>query len=84
MLLNSHSFLLVFLPVVVALYWLTPHGRPRLVLLVGASLFFYGLWDWRYVPLLLTTTLVDWVAGRLLAGSTAEGASRRRKLVLAA
>jgi len=83
-LLNSHSFLLVFLPVVVALYWLTPHGRPRLVLLVGASLFFYGLWDWRYVPLLLTTTLVDWVAGRLLAGSTAEGASRRRKLVLAA
>ncbi|NLT93275.1 MAG: MBOAT family protein, partial [Actinobacteria bacterium] len=42
------------------------------------------LWDWRYVPLLLTTTLVDWVAGRLLAGSTAEGASRRRKLVLAA
>lgn len=84
MLLNSHSFLLVFLPLVVALYWLTPHGRPRLVLLVGASLFFYGLWDWRYVPLLLTTTLVDWVAGRLLAGSTAEGASRRRKLVLAA
>ena len=84
MLLNSHSFLLVFLPVVVALYWLTPHGRPRLVLLVGASLFFYGLWDWRYVPLLLTTTLVDWVAGRLLAGSTAEGASRRRKLILAA
>jgi len=83
-LLNSHSFLLVFLPVVVALYWLTPHGRPRLVLLVGASLFFYGLWDWRYVPLLLTTTLVDWVAGRLLAGSTAEGASRRRKLILAA
>jgi len=83
-LLNSHSFLLVFLPLVVALYWLTPHGRPRLVLLVGASLFFYGLWDWRYVPLLLTTTLVDWVAGRLLAGSTAEGASRRRKLVLAA
>ncbi len=32
----------------------------------------------------MTTTLVDWVAGRLLAGSTAEGASRRRKLVLAA
>ena len=53
MLLNSYSFLLVFLPVVVVLYWLIPRGYPRLLFLIVASLVFYGLWDWRYIPLLL-------------------------------
>ena len=83
-LLNSYTFLLVFLPVVVVLYWLVPRGYPRMLFLIAASLVFYGLWDWRYIPLLLATTLVDWVAGHYLATSEAEGASRRRKLILAA
>jgi alginate O-acetyltransferase complex protein AlgI len=83
-LLNSYTFLLLFLPVVVVLYWVVPRGYARLVFLIVASLVFYGLWDWRFIPLLLATTLVDWVAGRSLAASEAEGASRRRKLVLAA
>ena len=84
MLLNSYSFLLVFLPVVVVLYWVIPRGYPRMLFLIAASLVFYGLWDWRYIPLLLGTTLVDWVAGHYLALSEAEGASRRRTLILAA
>jgi D-alanyl-lipoteichoic acid acyltransferase DltB (MBOAT superfamily) len=83
-LLNSYSFLLVFLPVVVVLCWVVPRGYPRLVFLIVASLVFYGLWDWRFIPLLLATTLTDWVAGRYLATSEADGASRRRKLILAA
>ena len=76
MLLNSYTFLLVFLPVVVVLYWIVPRGYPRLLFLIAASLVFYGLWDWRYVPLLLATTLADWVAGRYLAKSEAEGEAR--------
>ncbi len=84
MLLNSYTFLLIFLPVVVVLYWVAPRGYPRLLFLIAASLLFYGLWDWRYMPLLLATTLVDWVAGHYLAKSEPEGASRRRKLILAA
>ena len=76
MLLNSYSFLLIFLPLVVVLYWLVPRGYPRLVFLIVASLVFYGLWEWRYVPLLLATTLTDWIAGRYLAKTEAEGASR--------
>lgn len=84
MLLNSYVFLLAFLPVVVILFWLLPRGYARLLLLIAASLVFYGLWDWRYVPLLLATTLADWVAGRELARTEADGASRRRKLILAA
>jgi D-alanyl-lipoteichoic acid acyltransferase DltB (MBOAT superfamily) len=85
-LLNSYTFLLVFLPAVVVLYWVIPRGYARLLFLVAASLVFYGLWDWRYIPLLLATTLVDWVAGHYLArtDAEAEGAGRRRKLILAA
>jgi alginate O-acetyltransferase complex protein AlgI len=83
-LLNSYAFLFVFLPVVVVLYWLVPRGYPRMLFLIAASLVFYGLWDWRYIPLLLGTSLADWVAGHYLAASEAEGASRRRKLILAA
>jgi alginate O-acetyltransferase complex protein AlgI len=83
-LLNSYTFLLIFLPVVVVLYWVIPRAYARLLFLVAASLVFYGLWDWRFIPLLLATTLVDWVAGRSLAASEAEGASRRRKLILTA
>jgi D-alanyl-lipoteichoic acid acyltransferase DltB (MBOAT superfamily) len=85
-LLNSYAFLLIFLPVVVVLYWLLPRGYARLLFLIAASLVFYGLWDWRFVPLLLATTLVDWVAGHYLAKSEAEGegASHRRKLLLGA
>ena len=59
MLLNSYSFLLIFLPLVVVLFWVIPRGYPRLLFLSAASLVFYGLWDWRYIPLLLGTTLVD-------------------------
>ncbi len=84
MLLNSYTFLLIFLPVVVVLYWVIPRGYPRLLFLIAASLVFYGLWDWRYVPLLLATTLADWIAGHYLARDEVEDASRRRKLILAA
>ncbi|MFA4965595.1 MAG: MBOAT family O-acyltransferase, partial [Thermoleophilia bacterium] len=81
MLFNSFTFLLVFLPTVVLLYWLAPRGLPRIAYLVLASCLFYGLWDWRYLPLLLGTTLVDWAAGHAIARSEA---GRRRKALLAA
>ena len=81
MLFNSFGFLFVFLPVVVLLYWLIPRGYARLLFLIVASCVFYGLWDWRYIPLLLGTTLIDWVAGWLIVHNKA---GRRRKLLLAA
>ncbi len=75
MLFSSFTFLLVFLPVAVVLFWLVPRGLPRLTYLVVISCVFYGLWDWRYVPLLLAATLVDWVAGHYIA--RAESPRRR-------
>jgi D-alanyl-lipoteichoic acid acyltransferase DltB (MBOAT superfamily) len=56
-----------FLPAVVLLYWLLP-WRGRILLLVGASYFFYGMWDARFLALLLTTTIVDFFGVLALAG----------------
>jgi len=78
---NSFGFLFLFLPVVVLLNWLIPRGYARLTFLIVASCVFYGLWDWRYIPLLLGTTLVDWAAGWAIVRSEDQ---RRRKLLLAA
>lgn len=49
----------LFLPVVVALYWLLP-GRFRWMLLLAASYFFYMYWNPILVILLLISTLVDY------------------------
>src|SRR5208282_3530696 len=57
----------LFLPAVVLFYWLLP-WRGRIVLLVGASYFFYGMWDARFLALLLTTTIVDFFGVLALAG----------------
>ena len=79
MLFNSYGFVLVFLPLVLAGWWLLPSARTRLGFLTAASYFFYAWWDIRFVPLMIISTSADYVAGRLIAGSTSPG---RRKLWL--
>src|SRR5215212_5102116 len=55
MLFNSFASLLA--------HWLVERFRPawRLPLLVGLSFLFYGYWDWRFVPLLAGSILVNWL-----------------------
>lgn len=64
MLFNSLDFA-VFLPFVFALYWLIPaqHKKAQNVLLIAASYFFYGWWDWRFLSLIAVSTLVDYYVG---------------------
>jgi len=59
MLFNSLQFVF-FLPVVVALFFLTPH-RLRWVLLLAASYYFYMCWKPAYAILLVVSTVVDYV-----------------------
>ena len=61
MLFNSFEFA-VFLPIVVGLYWVLPHRWQNRMLLV-ASYVFYGAWDWRFLGLILLSTVVDYNAG---------------------
>ena len=56
MLYNSFVFIFIFLPCVLCLYYLVAprvSGRIANLLLVAASLVFYGYWEWRYVFLIL-------------------------------
>lgn len=64
MLFNSISFA-IFLPVVFVLYWFAAKKNPRLqnVLLLVSSYFFYACWDWRFMFLLLFSTLLDYFTG---------------------
>ena len=57
----------LFLPAVVLLYWQLP-WRGRIFLLLAASYFFYGMWDVRFLALLLTTTVVDYFGALAIAG----------------
>jgi len=80
MLFNSYFFLFVFLPIVLVLWWSSRLSvRSRLVTLVVCSYFFYGWWDYRFVGLLLFSSVVDYVAGKRLYASTLPA---RRKLWL--
>jgi D-alanyl-lipoteichoic acid acyltransferase DltB (MBOAT superfamily) len=77
MVFNSLAFGVFFL-VVYGLYLAVhPRVRPQNVLLLAASYFFYGWWDWRFLGLLLLTTCVDYVTG--LALDRRDGADSRTK-----
>ncbi len=80
MLFNSYVFLFAFLPIVLAGWWgLSRWRTPRLAFLTGASWFFYAWWDWRYLPVLIGATSIDYVAGLLIART--ENEARRRALL---
>lgn len=60
----------LFLAAVVLLYWRLPL-RGRMGLLLVASYGFYGVWDVRFLALLLTSTCIDYYCGRAIAGERA-------------
>ena len=77
MVFNSLQFVEFFV-VVYALYRLLPHRAQNLMLL-GASYVFYGAWDWRFVGLLVGSTVIDFYVAQYLARQTD---TRRRKLAV--
>lgn len=80
MLFNSLEFAL-FLPVVFLLYWLVVNKplRAQNLLVVAASYVFYGWWDWRFLSLIIFSTLVDYSIGLLM---DKEEKQDRRKYLL--
>jgi alginate O-acetyltransferase complex protein AlgI len=72
---------LLFLPfflVCFGVHWSLRNDTARKLWLLVCSYFFYACWDWRFLSLILLSTCIDYVAGRLIA----ESAERRAKLVL--
>ncbi|MDC7997315.1 MBOAT family O-acyltransferase [Gilvibacter sediminis] len=80
MLFNSLDFA-IFLPIVFLLYWyvLNNNLRSQNFLIVVASYVFYGWWDWRFLSLIVFSTMVDYLVGRRL--KTEENKGKRKVLL---
>jgi alginate O-acetyltransferase complex protein AlgI len=75
MLFNSVEFAFFF-PIVFFLYWFVTQRSLRLqnLLLLISSYFFYGCWDWRFLFLLIFSTLLDFYTGlKMQDASNREG-----------
>ena len=77
MVFNSLHFIWFFI-VVYAVYRMLPH-RPQNWLLLVASYYFYGSWDWRFLGLLVASTIVDFSCALALDRSHSP---RRRRMLL--
>ena len=67
MLFNSFDFGF-FLLIVYTIYWIigTKRKKSQNFLLLVASYVFYGLWDWRFLLLLIASSLIDYLAGQAI------------------
>ena len=77
MLFNSLNFA-VFLPIVFILYWFVTNKNLKLqnILLLVSSYFFYACWDWRFMFLLIFSTVLDYYTGIKMAESKNEGVKK--------
>jgi alginate O-acetyltransferase complex protein AlgI len=64
MLFNSLSFA-IFLPIVFFFHWFVTNKNQKSqnLLLLAASYYFYACWDWRFLFLLIFSTLLDYYTG---------------------
>lgn len=70
MLFNSFQFA-IFFPVLIGIYYLTPH-RHRWLLLLLSSYFFYSFAKIGYIFLLMGSTLINYTLGLLMSGTPKE------------
>jgi len=75
---SSLIFLCVFLPVVFLLYYIIPSMRAKNILLIVFSFLFYAYGEPVYVLLMLFSTFLNYLFGRLIGS----GYEARRKAVL--
>ncbi|TKK66950.1 MBOAT family protein [Ilyomonas limi] len=70
MLFNSLGFL-IFLPTVFLLYWFVFKKSllTQNIFILAVSYLFYAWWDWRFLLLLILSTLLDYAFGLLLAST---------------
>lgn len=80
MLFNSIDFA-IFLPIVFILYWFGTNKNLKLqnFLIVVSSYLFYGWWDWRFLSLIIFSTLIDYLVG---VGLSKQESATKRKVLL--
>ena len=78
---NSIDFA-IFLPIVFLIYWFIVDKslKTQNFLVVIASYVFYGWWDWRFLSLIMFSTIIDYTVGLKLSNEKKE--SKRKMLLL--
>lgn len=74
MIFNSGVFV-VFITIVLGLYYFLPR-REQNVLLLISSYIFYGWWDWRFLWLLVASTVIDYYVAIVIEGSSSRTTKR--------
>jgi len=77
---NSYLFIFAFLPLALAGFFALRHQGQRLLFIVLASYIFYAWAAWWFPALMLATTAISFVAGRVIAQTSGD---RTRKVTLA-
>ena len=80
MLFNSIDFA-IFLPIVFLLYWFVINSNLKFqnILILASSYLFYSWWNWKFLSLILFSTIVDYSVGLRLK---TENDQTRRKILL--
>ncbi len=79
MLFPTIEFALFFLVVLTANWLLLPHRRHWKLFMLGASYVFYGAWDWRFLGLIIGSTLVNQFTAQRIAAT--EDPTARKRLI---
>jgi alginate O-acetyltransferase complex protein AlgI len=85
MLFNSTEFIFAFVPVTVIVFFLLTrnwNARAGIAWLSLASLFFYGWWDIRYIPLLCASIVANFLVGRWILSARLVSARWARSLLI--
>ena len=82
MLFNSIEFA-IFFPLIFVIYWLvfSKNIKYRNIFIICASYFFYGMWDWRFLSLIIISSLTDYLIGFKIHASE-DDKSRKAFLLL--
>lgn len=83
MLFSSITFLFMFLPIVMAVYYLVPNGVKNIVLLL-ASLFFYAWGEPVYVVLMILSIVLNYFCGQDIEANGDDPKKAKRSLVFGA
>ena len=76
MLFNSITFVYFFI-IFFVLYWLLKnHLRGQNILLLFASYIFYGWWDYRFLSLIIFSTIIDYFCGLRIANAQSKSIKR--------
>jgi alginate O-acetyltransferase complex protein AlgI len=84
MLFPTIQFAVFFLVVLTANWFLMPHRQRWKVFMLGASYVFYGAWDWRFVGLIVASTIWNQALVRSIAAAGDPGTRKRRVTIAVA